>query len=370
MIKFKPLICCILIITVLFFEGFADLNITAQSRPAPLTAGQPFVQCLEIKNNQIDQFASDNSQTILIENNGIVRQINSSDQLQNWHVQLGNKLESIPYLNISNILLFSYTKENEIEKQQTSIRQINSLTGITNWISHLNPAGRFLPIRDENAESITLVSDKLNIRQIDSKDGKILWSIDLKGELRKYTSGKDSLYILTTEDKFFRISLKDGSILSATGFESKNISTFSFIADSLFLGTSKGFLYKLSDNTKIEKLFRAGGEISFIGSDGSDLLIISNDNFLYYYSSEKEKILWKKRLSGRVILEPVIYQDSIFTTTLVEPVIYIFNRTDGTLINRIDLGEKYIIKKFEVNESGVDVLTTTGLLKFRVNCQN
>jgi hypothetical protein len=371
MIKFKTSICCILFILGLFYKGFADLKITAQNRAAPLKAGQPFVKCLEIKNDQIDRIASDNKSTIVIESTGIIRLLNNSDYLQNWNIELGNKLESTPYLDISKILLLSYTGENKAKEQQTSIRQINSLTGITDWITYLEPSGRFSLIRDPDTKNITLLSDKLNIRQIDSMSGKILRGIDLKGELREYTAGRDTLYILTTENKLLKIGLKEGSILSETDFKSKNVSAISFITDSLFLGNSKGVLYKLPENSKIEKkLLRAGGEISFIGSYGNDLLIVSNDNFLYYYSVEKEKTLWKKRLSGRVILEPVVYRDLIFATTLVEPVIYIFNHTDGTLVNQINLGENYIIKKFEVNESGVDVLTTTGLLKFGVNCQN
>ncbi|CAN5720550.1 hypothetical protein BH20ACI4_BH20ACI4_00340 [soil metagenome] len=370
MIKFKTLIYCILVISGLIFEGFANSDISAQNRFNRLQAGQPFVKCLETKNNLIDQIASDNNQTIIVENSGIVRQINNSDHLQNWHIELGNKLESIPYLYETNILLISYAKEIKNANQQTSIRQINSLTGITDWITSLNPSEQFLMIRDSNTENITLLSDKLNIRQIEPKNGKILWSIDLKGDLGKYTSGRDFLYILTTEDKLFIIRIKDGSILSETEFKSKNVSALSYINDSLFLGNIKGVLYKFSDNTKVEKLFRTGGEVSFIKSFGSELLVVSRDNFLYYYSTEKEKILWKKRLSGRVILEPVIYQDLIFTTSLVEPVIYIFNRIDGTLVNQINLGENYYIKKIAVNESGVNVLTTSGLLKFGVDCQD
>lgn len=78
----------------------------------------------------------------------------------------------------------------------------------------------------------------------------------------------------------------------------------------------------------------------------------------------------EKRLPGRVILKPVIFQDLIFATTPVEPVIYIFRLTDGALINRIDLGNNHIIKQIVVNENGVDVLTTDGLVKFGVTCQN
>lgn len=362
--------CCILFIPALFFKGFADLKITAQDRPGPAEVRQPFVKCLEIKNGQIDDFASDNNLIVLTETAGDIRLLNSSDYFQTWNIQIGNKLETIPYPHGSNILLLSYTNGNELSKQQTIIRQINSFTGITDWITHLDISGQSLLLRDADSRNIMVVSDSLKIRQIDSKTGKIIRSIDLKGKLKNYTSGKGSFYILTTEDKLFEISTTDGSILSETEFKSENISIITFAANSLFTGDAKGGFYKLAENSKVRsRLFRTGGEISFIEPYGNDLLVVSNDNFLYYYSTEKEKVLWKKRLPGRVILKPVISGNSIFVTTSVEPVINIFKRIDGVLVNQINLGENYIIKKMTVNENGIDILTTAGLLKFGINCQ-
>ncbi len=302
---------------------------------------------------------------------GTIRQINGPDYTQNWNIELGSKLESIPFLKKTDVLLLSSNEENKTGKNQAIIRQIDSLTGVTDWITYLEPFARFSLIQKGNAENITLISEKLNIRQIDSKNGKTLWSLDLKGQIRTYTSTEDLLFILSTDDKLFQIRLVDGTIISEAKIRLKNISNMSFKNGSLLLGTGKGVLYELSENSNTEKkLFRTGGKISSIINNGDDLLVVSDDNFIYYYSTEKEKVLWKKRLSGRVILKPVIFHDLIFTTTSVEPVINIFRRTDGALINRINLGENHIIKQIEVNESGLDVLTTTGLVKFGVTCQN
>lgn len=369
--KFKLPIYYLLIIPMLFFEGFASLKITAQPPTSPRGDSQPFVKCREIKNNRIDQFASDNQFLILSETDGNIRQINRPDYTQNWNIQIGSKLESIPYLKKTDILLLSSNEESKTGKNQAIIRQIDSLTGVTSWITHLEPFAQFLLIQKGNTENITLISEKLNVRQIDSKNGKTLWSVDLKEQIRTYTSSEDLLFILSTDDNLFQLRLSDGTIISEDKIRLKNISNMSYKNGSLLLGNGKGVLYELSENSKAEKkLFRTGGKISSIINNGDDLLVVSNDNFIYYFSTEKKRVLWKKRLSGRVILKPVIFQDLIFTTTPVEPVIYIFSVTDGALINRINLDDNHFIKQMKVNESGLDVLTTAGLVKFGVTCQN
>lgn len=88
-----------------------------------------------------------------------------------------------------------------------------------------------------------------------------------------------------------------------------------------------------------------------------------------FYSAETDKVLWKKRLSGRVILNPIIFKGLIFVTTSAEPLIYVFDRTDGSLVNQILTGDNSFIKKMEINESGLNVLTTNGLMRFGDDCE-
>lgn len=364
-----------LIIPTLFSEGFTYFTAAGQNRVSDQKTRQPFGICWEIKNSRLNQIASDNHISILSENNGTILQINNLDHTTNWNIQLGNRVENIPLLIDSKILLLSHTdgdldKKNEKnEKRQTDIRQINSLTGITDWIKSFEQPSRYQIARTENSKDIFLISEDLKIHQIDLDNGKILRSINLKGELETYTAGTDSIYILTTENSLFKIGATDGIIKSERKVKLKNISTMSFHNGLLILGNKKGVLYKLPDNSESEKmLFRTGGEIAYISSFANDILVTSNDNFLYYYSPEKEKILWKKRLPGRVSIAPIIQQDLIFTTTPVEPIIYVFSRTDGTLVNQINPGENHIIKMIEVLEGNINVLTNFGLTNFAVSC--
>lgn len=293
--KFNLSISYLLIFPALFFGGFPTLKITAQTTTSLRDDSQPFVKCREIQNNRIDQFASDNQYLILSEIDGTIRQINRPDYTQNWNIQFGSKLESIPFLKKTDVLLLSSNEESKTGKNQSIIRQIDSLTGVTDWITYLEPFVRFLLIQKGKMENITLISEKLNVRQIDSKFGKLLWNIDLKGQIRTYTASEDLLFILSTDNNLFQIRLDNGRLISEDKMKLRNISSMSYKNGSLLLGNSKGVLYELSDNSKKEKKhFRTGGKISSIIDTVDNLLIVSDDNFIYYFSTEKEKVLWKK----------------------------------------------------------------------------
>lgn len=89
---------------------------------------------------------------------------------------------------------------------------------------------------------------------------------------------------------------------------------------------------------------------------------------MYLYSSERKKLIWKKRLPGRVSIKPIVINNIIVVTTIAAPELYFFELQEGNLLNRIELKENYLINDIRQSQNAIMILTNNGLLKFSEDC--
>ena len=149
----------------------------------------------------------------------------------------------------------------------------------------------------------------------------------------------------------------------------ETLTAFTTQKDSIIGGDNLGNVYNFQNKKPLpKKLFRTGGEITFIGTLDTSFYVISNDNFIYLYSSERHKLIWKKRLPGRVSIKPIIQNNIIIVTTVAAPDVYFLEVDEGNLINRIELQNNFLIRDIQQSHGNILILTNKGLLKFGENC--
>jgi outer membrane protein assembly factor BamB len=134
----------------------------------------------------------------------------------------------------------------------------------------------------------------------------------------------------------------------------------------LFWGDSLGNVYALDIvSGKIFWRFRIGGQISYIIFTSKGILLTSYDNFVYLVSADKGKALWKKRLSGRIIVEPLVTGNFVMVTSLADSDVFVLDLSDGKLVNQFSLTEENLSLSLPLLLDNLLVfITTKGLFVF------
>ena len=335
-------------------------------------ATSPFNKCWEAEDISISGFASDNNYLILTQTNGNVLQINSQDQSQIWVSSIGNRFNSELFIVNDNYYVVSQNTEEDLP--EIIIRKINRTTGITEWSNKLNSKKDINILINEKLNRLFIISPDLLISSIQLENGKTIWEKQFTGNLKSipetnYMVNDETLLLLKTDNNFIKVGLSDGSLIDRKEYIDKTLTTFDTQKDSIIGGDNLGNVYRFQETKPTSKrLFRTGGEIAYIGVFDTHFYTVSNDNYIYLYSTEQNKIKWKRRLPGRVIIKPIFYNKIAIVTTLADPDIYFLETIEGNVVNRIELQNNYIIKDIQQNQGDIFVLTNRSLIKFAEIC--
>lgn len=264
--------------------------------------------------------ASDNAKALVfIEEVGKVGALDPSDGKQLWLSDFGGKVASNIAVN-KTIVVFATISEGVTPDKPGSaaLRAISIETGITVWTAALPYSDKFYLELDE--KYVYSVASSGKIAAFDKIDGVAAWQADLAGPVTAAPAfSKDSI----------AIGLETGEVVSLATGNGERSQTIKLAAPAvsvaigpgtIFSGDKKGSLISsgLAQNNSAWK-FKSGAQISSITITNEGLLVSSYDNFLYLIGIDKGNVLWKRRLSGRLLDKPEIFESTAALTVLGEP---------------------------------------------------
>lgn len=370
----------------------AQFEIPAQNAAQPFQ--NPLKKCWEIEDDSIERFASDDANLILSDRNGEIKSINRKTLDENWKISIGSKNETYIRLNDSEIFLI--TKENQTasgtESSKTEsanvsapksesesdivLRKVDEQTGIIDEIIDLGKIeGDFSLTNIQNLFSKIDLNDagemKNVLKRLDAFSN-MKNSKDFNAE-KFFTFYDDERLIIAYERRIRIMKLKDGGQITDIDLSSgkADVTAVNIAGNFVFWGDEAGKVYeKNAFGKNLEKLLRTGAKISHIEKNAEELLISSNDNFIYFYSTTKNRVMWKKRLAGRISIDPKFGKNLIVVTNGALPEIVFADQESGKTFNQISLPEGTFIKDFQIvqAEDSVLILTNSGLQSFKSSC--
>ena len=271
-----------------------------------------------------------------------------------WHAELGGRFVSKPILEKTSTrdlyvatAILAEGKSNSVYNTGTSpsfliyLRSLNSSTGLTNWVTPLENAQ--LPDQEiflyEYLDRVLVVGKSGFAAAYAKISGKLLWNFFLESNLSAPPIFFNNKIILPLENKFLGILTNSGTAYFQHDISVKPASVFLIEDEILVWGDASGSVYALKLETKksIWK-FKNGAKISFINQAPGGLLLTSLDNFVYFVTTKKGKLLWKKRLSGRITIEPLIANDFVVVSSIGDSKVSVLDLSNGKIINLVDLG--------------------------------
>lgn len=217
----------------------------------------------------------------------------------------------------------------------TSLRAISRQTGIVVWTASL-PFSEIVHLGESGGNLFAIGADGL-ISAVKKTDGTIAWQSRLSKNLATAPwFGAGSIVFPLESGEIEIISPADGR----TSFQVKTDSTLAslYLAGdtTLFWGDKKGNLTSVDTVTKeIRWKLKNGAQISGITPAGKNILVTSYDNFVYLMSPIDGKIVWKRRLSGRMAAKPLVTPSFAVIMIVGEPGASFLDIESGKLANRL-----------------------------------
>ncbi len=320
-----------------FLIFFVDLRGQTKSVDSIFNPSIPMKLCRAQRSTKtFDRIiASDNPNEFFVSNiDGEIESIELMDLQTNrklWRSELVGKINSSFIVDqIDYKTLYFVTK-----LTSSTIWALNAETGITKWqmIIPSSLTGEIFLSLYQNA--LIVISRDGKVLSIDKSIGTINWIKSLNFVITSNpTFFEDQVLLSTADNKIFQIRLTDGKIFPLVDTPSvPNI--LLALSKKEFVWTDKFGRFFFRDKLK----FRAGAEISNINVAPKGILVASNDNFLYFLSTDKQKILWRKKFAGRIFPKPLVVGNWAIVAVTGETELLIVDLANGNLINSLAIGE-------------------------------
>jgi len=338
-------------------------------KPATEYFQKPLQKCWEINNPLIDGFASDNESLIISQTDGNIIRLDKFTSDQIWKTSIGNKGSSIIRLIKDKILIVTLEEASNSENR-LAVRNLDGLSGVVKDLKEFPGVSKEIDSTDLEKGRIFYLNSKSGIGKLDLENESLDWFSTNYKVNENTTLSADKLYFAFVNDsEITRVKISNESDRQTVKSNSSQIVAVSLANDSLFWGDDSGKVFQKESNKKtFEKVLRTGGKISSLQHIDNNILITSNDNYLYLYSPKNKRLLWKKRLSGRVTFKPQAQENIVVVTTNAESDLYFVNLENGKTFNQISLPIEAFIRKFQVDGTSLYVQTNLGLIRFSEDC--
>lgn len=285
---------------------FSALCLAAILTIAATVAGQGKVEteitpirCWSYANGEMTaaRLTADASQTYIGFEPASVAAIDS-DGGKLWGSDFGGVISSNLLPTESAMFLVTSARDESGKVSDGVFRLLSRDTGITGWSLKVGDGERHFLSAYNGA--VIVVSSNGSIIAVDPA-GSVKWRREIAdGFVSEPLFNGTKLLVGGRGKRIFQISMATGEI------ESMNKSMFGVTAlgetwlGGQVTGDERGNVTSYANGSGKELWrFKTGGAISDVSNAGENLVVTSNDNFVYLIASRNGDVIWKKRLSGR-----------------------------------------------------------------------
>jgi outer membrane protein assembly factor BamB len=347
---------------------------------------KPLRECWRIEDELlIDQhIASDNANFIyLVFSDSSIKSIEVISGKSVWRSEIGGEIVAPLVLDKKRIYAASKKSVPEIMRSngalEVSITALSAATGVANWQKSFLAAAPLQKIYLlDDVQNLAVLTENGFFYSVGKTNGKMVAEKKLVYQIATAPfkfGGK--IYFGTYDKKIVVLSIFDGHLISETNI--KTVPTIVVPSDNndvIYFSDKIGFVFAVREkNKKIQWSALTGASIADIRFISEGLLVSSNDNYIYLLSAKNGNRLWKRRLAGRSVGEPLIRDGTAVFSSFGSNEATFFDLRKGTIVNQVFLaGENYFIGNPTAGAGADSIIfpTLKGLYAFGSgkNCHN
>lgn len=219
------------------------------------------------------------------------------------------------------------------------MRALGREAGVTLWLKTL-PS----PIRGSLAlGETTLLAGTSNggIYSLDRATGDVVWFVQLGSTYNgSPVASRHGVYVGGEDGSLTSLDEVSGKVRwrYATGGPVRG--PVAITDDTVYFGSLDGYVYALAESDgHLHWRSRTGAGVQAVKNVPRGLLAASFDNFVYLFSFQSGKRLWKRQLPGRISAQPVTIDDGALFTPISSDAGVVLGLHDGKQVNSLPTGD-------------------------------
>jgi len=333
MYKFSKTLQKISFLYLLLFPTLLDAQ-------TPSIWSQPIGKCWSYQTANLTSFgvASDNDKIILVPfSNGLINALDYQTGTLLWSLKLNGELASSLFIKKDTLYFIDQT----LVSNQISLVSVDIKSGIINWRKKYT--GKKFTNRIQiasNSRNLFLTDNNGNVGALHASKEPAIWTKKLESKITSnlLVNGKN-LLLGTSKNRAVLLSQKNGDVVAQIPIK-ENPSNLSLATNKrLLIGDVRGNVQSYDLVKQKQKWFiKTGGKITEMTPLGKNLLVSSDDNFVYSVSLNSGKKRWKRKLSGRIIGKAMLDEEvGVFLSHGSNIAIFV-NLRNGKIVNRLTVG--------------------------------
>lgn len=299
-----------------------------------------FKKCWEVDTaDSARPFVYVGEQIIMTNGSGKIRSIDTKTGLNLWTTDVGGEFISDLVVYGNDIyVVTSHTRSLNGESKTAVLLSIAIGSGITNSQVELPFSNDFYLV--PSVHGIVVASSKGAVILTTHDLSNIIWKHDLNsGTVHKLVTKDELIGLITGESSVLLLETQSGRVVLSKDFKTVLREILISGDRSLFIGDVRGAVSKVDITKGVEDWrFKSGGAVLSIDISDRSLLVSSADNFIYKMNANSGKVDWRKRLNGRPIARPTIYDDNIYVNDMGDRSTLLIALSNGKTFNRIEIG--------------------------------
>jgi outer membrane protein assembly factor BamB len=292
--------------------------------------------------------ASDGVHYYVGSTDGTLYAINSSSGEIAWRTELGGAFISSLLPVDGGLVAVTAPRPGDDPGRSSGakIQHISAGSGVASWSAKL-PASESYHLGKLNG-SILAVSLEGVITTIKADSGALTGSTIPFGSLSSTPAFATDTVIIGTRDRMVRIIHSDGRVVER---RTEHVPTAVRLLgrDRFAVGDQRGSLsYFALDGGQSSWSFKSGGAVSWIEETPEGVLITSLDNFVYLLSDYNGNVIWKRRLTGRVVEGGLLTERALLVIPVGDNTVFAIDRLNGKILDTQEFPNTDIVGRVPV----------------------
>jgi outer membrane protein assembly factor BamB len=300
--------------------------------------------------------ATDGTAVYLPMAGGIVIALNATDGQLRWKSETGGDMSASPAADTRAV--YVSTAYGDIVDGQHhlhgALHALGKEAGVTLWMRTIQAPIHGALVVGEKALFGGSVDGR--VYAFDKNTGLVIWINQFEAAFssQPVLSGK-LLYIGGEDGTLLALDQNTGNVVWKYRTHGPIRGPAAVANGTVYFGSGDGYVYAFSESrSDLSWRRRTGAGVQGVAAVDTRLLVASLDNFVYCFSLNNGKDLWRRQLPGRLSAQPVTASDGALFTPLSSDAAIVLGLRDGKRVNTLPLGAE--------NSSGASPIIAANLV--------